>query len=93
MRPHILLLQIFNGTAETILMIGTRYDTDTPRMTSPGNVVLLPYIKEMRNLAVLRLRPDEKHTQEWDFLQDGTAIAFSPKHLRMCFSDQFVIEL
>ena len=45
------LLQTFNGTAGKIL-IETRYDSDVPTMTSSGNVVLLSYIKEMRNLGV-----------------------------------------
>ena len=67
MRSHTLLLKIFNGTAEKTLAIGMRYDSDAPRMTSSGNAVLLPYIKEMRNLAVLRLWPDEQTNSKTGF--------------------------
>ena len=76
-------------------MIGMRYDSDVPKVTSPGHVVLLPYIKGNAESWCCGYGWTNKHTRERDFLHDGTDIfVFSPKHLRMmCFSDQFVIEL
>ena len=40
---------------------------DATRMTSPDNVVLLPYMKEMRNLVVLMLRLDEEIHSRTEF--------------------------
>ena len=68
--------------------------SDAPGITSPGNVVLLSYTKEMRNLGVAAaagrtntLENGISYMTVWQRL-----FAFSPKHLRVYFSDQLVIE-
>ena len=49
-------------------------DAFANNMTSPGNVVFLPYIKEMWNLGVVTTAGRPNTLEKRDFLRDGTAI-------------------
>ena len=41
-------------------------------MTSKGNVVLLPYIRNVESRGIVGYSRTNIHTQERDFLRDGT---------------------
>ena len=66
------------------------WDALANKVTSPGNVVFLPYIKEMRNLGVATTTAGRTNTlllEKRDFLLDGNNIRiYFSKHLRMYFS-------
>ena len=56
--------------------------SDARKMTSPGNVVFLPYIRKAKSRGV-RLQ-DEQTNLRKEFSTDGTAIfAFSRKRLEL----------
>ena len=81
---------------KNVVMIGTRYDFGCAKNDVAGQRGS-PAIYQYKGNAeswCCSYGWTNKHTREMNFLHDGTAtFAFSPKLLRMYFSDQFVIEL
>ena len=64
-------------------------------MTSPGSVILVSYIKKMRNLGVAATagRTNALENEISYMTKRQRSFAFAPKYLPMYFTDHFLIKL